>query len=57
MSTLSFPARLRPVSLPYLELPLRVNQETGRGRPAGIVLGDPMREMVELLPEPGELGA
>jgi hypothetical protein len=34
-----------------------VNFETRRGRPARIVLGDPMPEMVKLLPEPGELGA
>jgi hypothetical protein len=34
-----------------------VNRETRRGRPARIVLGDPMPEMVKLLPEPGELGA
>ena len=32
------------------------NLETRRGRPARIVLGDPMPEMVKLLPEPGELG-
>ena len=30
--------------------------ETRRGRPARIALGDPMPEMVKLLPEPGELG-
>ena len=34
-----------------------VNRETRGGRPARIVLGDPMPEMVKLLPEPGELGA
>ena len=34
-----------------------VNRETRRGRPAQIVLGDPMREMLKLLPEPGELAA
>ena len=34
-----------------------VNIEARRGRPARIVLGDPMPEMVKLLPEPGELGA
>ena len=34
-----------------------VNRETRRGRPARIVLGDPMREMLKLLPEPGELAA
>jgi hypothetical protein len=34
-----------------------VNLETRRGRPARIVLGDPMPEMVKLLPEPGELAA
>jgi hypothetical protein len=34
-----------------------VNLETGRGRPARIVLGDPMQEMVKLLPELGELAA
>jgi len=34
-----------------------VNRETRRGRPARIVLGDSMPEMVKLLPEPGELGA
>ena len=33
-----------------------VNLEIRRGRPARIVLGDPMPEMVKLLPEPGELG-
>jgi hypothetical protein len=34
-----------------------VNLEIRRGRPARIVLGDPMSEMVKLLPEPTELGA
>jgi MarR family protein len=34
-----------------------VNLETRRGRPARIVLGDPMPEMVKLLPEPAELAA
>ena len=34
-----------------------VNLEIRRGRPARIVLGDPMPEMVKLLPEPGDLGA
>jgi hypothetical protein len=34
-----------------------VNRETRRGRLAQIVLGDPMREMLKLLPEPGELAA
>jgi hypothetical protein len=34
-----------------------VNLETRRGRPARIVPGDPMPEMVKLLPEPGELAA
>jgi hypothetical protein len=34
-----------------------VNLETRRGRPARIVLGDPMPEMVRLLPEPAELAA
>jgi hypothetical protein len=34
-----------------------VNLETRRGRPARIVLGDLIPEMVKLLPEPGELGA
>jgi hypothetical protein len=43
------------VSLPYPGLPLRANRETRTGRPARIVLGDPMPEMVKLLPEPGEL--
>jgi hypothetical protein len=33
-----------------------VNLETRRGRPARIVLGDPMPGMVKLLPEPSELG-
>src|SRR3984893_4954477 len=33
-----------------------VNLETRRGRPARIVIGDPMPEMVKLLPEPSELG-
>jgi MarR family len=32
-----------------------VNLETRRGRPARIVLGDPMPETVKLLPEPSEL--
>jgi hypothetical protein len=31
--------------------------ETRRDRPARIVLGDPMPEMVKLLPEPHELAA
>jgi hypothetical protein len=34
-----------------------VNLETRRGRPARIVLGDPIPEMMKLLPEPDELGA
>jgi hypothetical protein len=34
-----------------------VNLETRRGRPARIVLGDPMPDMVKLLPDPGELTA
>ena len=34
-----------------------VNLETRRGRPARIVLGDPMPEVVKLLPEPAELAA
>jgi hypothetical protein len=34
-----------------------VNLEIRRGRPARIVLGDPMPEVVKLLPEPTELGA
>ncbi len=34
-----------------------VNLEIRRGRPARIVLGDPMPEMVKLLPEPTELAA
>jgi hypothetical protein len=34
-----------------------VNLETRRGRPARIVLGDSMPEMVKLLPEPAELGS
>jgi hypothetical protein len=34
-----------------------VNLEIRRGRPARIVLGDLMLEMVKLLPEPGELAA
>jgi hypothetical protein len=33
-----------------------VNLETRRGRPARIVIGDPMPEMVKLLPDPSELG-
>jgi hypothetical protein len=33
-----------------------VNLEIRRGQPARIVLGDPMPEMVKLLPEPDELG-
>ena len=39
------------------ELGYLVNLETRRGRPARIVLGDPMPEVVKLLPEPGELGS
>jgi hypothetical protein len=31
--------------------------ETRKGRPARVVLGDPMPEMVKLLPEPCELAA
>ena len=31
--------------------------ETRRGRPERIVLGDPIPEMVKLLPEPHELAA
>lgn len=34
-----------------------VNLETRKGRPARVVLGDPMPEMVKLLPEPDELAA
>jgi hypothetical protein len=34
-----------------------VTLETRRGRPARIVLGDPMPAMVKLLPEPGDLDA
>jgi hypothetical protein len=34
-----------------------VNRQTHRGRPAWIVLADPMPEMLNLLPEPSELGA
>jgi hypothetical protein len=34
-----------------------VNLETRKGRPARVVLGDPMPEMVKLLPEPCELAA
>jgi len=34
-----------------------VNRESHRGQPARNVLGDPMPEMVQLLPEPDELGA
>jgi hypothetical protein len=34
-----------------------VNPETRRGRPARIVLCDPILEMLKLLPEPGELAA
>jgi hypothetical protein len=37
------------------ELGYLVNLETRRARPARIVLGDPMPEVVKLLPEPGEL--
>jgi len=33
------------------------HSDARRGRPARIVLGDPMPEMVKLLAEPGELGA
>jgi len=39
------------------ELGYLVNRETRRGRPARIVLGDPMPEVVKLLPEPAELAA
>jgi hypothetical protein len=34
-----------------------INLETRRGRPARIVLGDPMPDMVKLLSDPGELTA
>jgi hypothetical protein len=34
-----------------------VNLEIRRGRPARIIPGDPMPEMVKLLPEPDELAA
>jgi hypothetical protein len=34
-----------------------VNLETRKGRPARVVLGDLMPEMVKLLPEPCELAA
>jgi hypothetical protein len=34
-----------------------VNLETRRGRPARIVLGDPLPEMVKLLPDPSDLAA
>jgi hypothetical protein len=34
-----------------------VNLETRKGRPARVVLGDPMPEKVKLLPEPSELAA
>jgi hypothetical protein len=34
-----------------------VNRETRRGRPARIVFGDPMPEMVTLLPESGDLAS
>ena len=34
-----------------------VNLETRRGRSARIIIGDPMPEMVKLLPEPAELAA
>ena len=33
-----------------------VNLETRKGRPARIVAGDPMPEIMKLLPEPTELG-
>jgi hypothetical protein len=39
------------------ELGYLVNRETRRGRPTRIVLGDPMPEVVKLLPEPSELAA
>ena len=39
------------------ELGYLVNLETRRGRPARIVLGDPMSEIVKLLPEPAVLAA
>jgi hypothetical protein len=34
-----------------------VNLETRRGRPARIVLGDPLPQMVKLLPDPSDLAA
>src|SRR5437764_2026672 len=39
------------------ELSYLLNIENRRGRPARIVIGDPMPEMVKLPPEPGELVA
>ena len=39
------------------ELGYLVNRETRRGRPARLVLGDPMPEEVQVLPDPSELSA
>jgi hypothetical protein len=39
------------------ELGYLVNRETRRGRPARLVLGDPMPEEMQVLPDPSELSA
>jgi hypothetical protein len=39
------------------ELNYLLHLETRRGRPARIIRGHPMPEMVKLLPQPGELAA
>jgi predicted ArsR family transcriptional regulator len=40
-----------------IELGYLVNRETRRGRPARLVLGDPMPEEMQVLPDPSELAA
>jgi hypothetical protein len=47
--------RHQPPAPDATDLGYLVSRETGRGRPARTVLGDPTPEMLELLPEPGEL--
>ena len=39
------------------ELGYLINRETRNGRPARIVLGDPMPDEVQVLPDPSELSA
>jgi hypothetical protein len=52
--------QITPAATILHQLPSNIRaalRETRRGRPSQIVLGDPMREMLKLLPEPGELCA